>query len=90
MKNRVYFGTEEHPKKRGYAIGKLQKFLKLSNLTKKFKANCIKENSRKGQTELGCAFTWHKTYEGERFWIQVNQDFKHYCNGNKVFTVYSD
>lgn len=90
MKNKVILGTEKYPSKRGYAIGKLQKFLKLSNLTKKFKANCIKENSRKGQTELDCAFSWSKTYEGHRFWIQVSSDFEHYCNGRQVFTVYSD
>ncbi len=90
MKNKVYFGTEKYPSKRGYAIGKLQKFLKLSNLTKKFKANCIKENSRRGQTELDQAFLWRNSNEGYKFWIQVNNDFKHYCNRYKVFTVYGD
>ena len=90
MKDKVKNGTEKYPDKRGYAIGKLQKFLKLSNLTKKFKNNCKRESSRKGQTDLHAAFIWSQTYEGLNFWIQVEKDFEHYCNGNKVFTVYGD
>lgn len=90
MKDKVIKGTEKYPSKRGYAIGKLQKFLKLSNLTKKFKANCIKENSRKGQTKIESAFIWQNSNEGHKFWVQVNKDFEHYCNGNKVFTVYGE
>jgi len=90
MKDKVINGTEKYPKKRGYAIGKLQKFLKLSNLTKKFRNNCIRENSIKGQTNLYSAFAWSETYEGFKFWTQVNEDFKHYCNGRQVFTVYGD
>lgn len=90
MKDKVNNRTEKYPLKRGYAIGKLQKFLKLSNLTDKFRDNCKAQEQPKGQTNVSSAFIWHKTYEGERFWIQVNKDFEHYCNGNKVFTVYGD
>lgn len=90
MRNKVINGTEKYPSKRGYAIGKLQKFLKLSNLTDKFRNNCKAQEQPKGKTNLDSAFMWDETYEGSNFWIQVNKDFEHYCNGNKVFTVYGD
>lgn len=90
MKNKVYYGTEKYPEKRGYAIGKLQKFLKLSNLTDKFRNNCKAQEQTKGKTNLDSAFIWSKTYEGFNFWLKVDEDFGHYCNGNKVFTVYGD
>ena len=90
MKDKVKEGTEKYPSKRGYAIGKLQKFLRLSNLTDKFRDNCKAQEQPKGNTELDEAFAWAGTKEGYSFWSQVNKDFKHYCNGNKVFTVYGD
>ena len=90
MKDKVINGTEKYPSKRGYAIGKLQKFLKISNLTDKFRNNCKIQEQPKGNTKLDNAFVWAETKEGHSFWIQVNADFKHYCNRNKVFTVYGD
>ena len=44
----------------------------------------------KGHKELKSAFLFSDSNEGLRFLIQVNKDFEHYCNGNKVFTVYGE
>ena len=54
MRDKVKQGTEKFPDKRGYAIGKLQKFLKLSNLTKKFRNNCRGLTEERTQRYLWC------------------------------------
>ncbi|NOQ31144.1 MAG: hypothetical protein GQ570_08490 [Helicobacteraceae bacterium] len=89
--NKVITKTEKHPKKRGYAIGKLQKFLKEANLTKRFRENCREQRPEdRGHKCLEASIAWIDTEEGLQFWKQVNQDFNRYLDTGKVLNIYED
>lgn len=77
---------EKYPEKRGYALGKLQKFLAKANLTKRFRKNC----DSKGNRDISEAFSWVNSNEGFVFWEDVRKQYEHYLETGKVFREYED
>jgi len=69
--------NEKYPSKRGYAIGKLYKFLKERKLYKRFVEECKKQvRGSRGNKDLSSAFIWCKSEEGEAYWKQINREFE--------------
>lgn len=69
--------NEKYPSKRGYAVGKLYKFLKERNLYERFVKECKNQMPKhRGHTLLTESFTWTKTIEGHGYWKQLNREFE--------------
>ena len=68
---------EKYPNKRGYAVGKLQKFLKKYDLTKDFKYECL----WKGNRTITGAFDFTNSDKGPKFWSEINHRFERYKRG---------
>jgi len=69
--------NEKYPSKRGYAIGKLYKFLKERKLYKRFVEECKRQfPTNRGSKDLSEAFIWCKSEEGELYWKQINREFE--------------
>lgn len=83
--------NDKYPNKRGYAIGKLQKFLAEANLTDRFRENVKRDKAgAKGNRTLLEAFTWFRSSEGYSFWENVDYEFQLFKNTGKIFHVYED
>lgn len=69
--------NEKYPSKRGYAVGKLYKFLKERKLYKEFVAECKRQNKgTRGNTEISTAFVWCKSVHGTEHWKKINNEFE--------------
>lgn len=72
---------EKYPNKRGYAVGKLQKFLAKYNLTKVFRDECKRQNNMKGSREIIEGFNLYKSDRGPVFWWEIHDRFERHLRG---------
>jgi len=68
---------EKYPEKRGYATGKLQKFLAEEGLTYNFSNACRNHRINKGNNCIPLELMGNST------WDNINVKFQGYLNGNK-------